>query len=180
MKQNSSSRPSCNSPMNIEDRGLPIESEITRNDLKMKNVADDVVKERRTQYNEVMKQWIDLGKKDGFADVTTSTDLHVRDILLINRIDLSRKEKYTDWCSELPQGVTYVDGQRAHPFWDRIDDLLINQELFDENSYCHGYIIGVQEGWAEIEGLVTGRCNERKSEKCSEDAPAVLPPLPEN
>jgi hypothetical protein len=176
MKQNSSNR-SCNSPMNIEDRGLPIESEVTRNDSKMKNIAESVVEERRVQYNDVMKRWIDLGKKDGIADVTTSTDLHVRDILLINRINLSRKGGYTDWCSELPQGVTYVDGQRGHPFWDRIDQQLLNQKLFDENSYCHGYIIGVQEGWAKIEGLVTGR-SEAPISEITPEAPPPYPPIP--
>ena len=176
MKQNNSDR-SCNNPMNIEDRCLAIESEVIRNYSKMKNIEESVVKERIVQYNEVMKQWIDHGKKDGIADVTASTDLHIRDILLINQINLSRKEKYTDWCSELPEGVTYVDGQRGNPFWDRIDQLLLNQKLFDENSYCHGFIIGVQEGWAEIKELVIGRYYERESEKYAERNP-TLPPIP--
>jgi pimeloyl-CoA synthetase len=117
----------------------------------MKKITDSVVEERRDQYNEVMKRWIDLGKKDGIADVTTSTDLHVRDVLLINRINLSRRVEYTDWCSELPQG--------------------------DENSYCHGYIIGVQEGWAKIEGLVTGR-SEAPISEITPEAPPPYPPIP--
>ncbi|MBT7152506.1 MAG: hypothetical protein HN945_08640 [Deltaproteobacteria bacterium] len=163
--------------INLEDLNSPIKTDVIRKELKMKNVADDIIEERKAQYSEVMKQWIDHGKKDGIADVTASTDLHIRDILLINQINLSRKEKYTDWCSELPEGVTYVDGQRGNPFWDRIDQLLLNQKLFDENSYCHGFIIGVQEGWAEIKELVIGRYYERESEKYAERNP-TLPPIP--
>ncbi|MBT4089297.1 MAG: hypothetical protein HOE30_12465 [Deltaproteobacteria bacterium] len=172
MKQNSSNR-SCNSPMNIEDRGLPIESDVTRNDSKMKNIVGSVVEERMAQYIEVLKPSLGLGRTDGFAAVTENADLHMWDILLINRIDSSKEEKDKSWFSKLPSSMT----ENNSHFWNYLNDLHLNQILFNEESYCHGFIIGVQEGWVGIKELVIGRYYERESEKYAERNPQ-FPPIP--
>ena len=129
-----------------------IETEINTMIVNTEIVENSAVECRRNQFKKInSKEWLDKGRKSGSYDVANISALHVRDILFIDQINTAQRNEEINWFAELPKGMTDKDSG----FVEHLDFLHFhNYELFDDISYCHGYIIGVKEGWTVMFGEI--------------------------
>ncbi|MBT4290988.1 MAG: hypothetical protein HOD92_26985 [Deltaproteobacteria bacterium] len=142
----------------------------------MKYEEDNVMKIRKAEYKELKKEWFELGKQNGFDDVTKSSDLSLPNIIMVDQIDLEQFDSNTEWVSLLPRAMTH----KRSGLWPYLDGLHFKNKLFDERTWFHGYIVGIKNGWAMIKKIVTesgGSETTLVGSKNSNKIP-VVPPIP--
>jgi predicted DNA-binding protein len=128
-----------------------IESEIHISEFLMKNTEERIIEIRKTQLKEFNEERFNHGREEGIAHVKNGAKLHVKNILFICEIETETNLEGRDWKSDLSQ-ILYAE---YGSFTDTLQELE-DDKSFDVNEYCRGYIIGVKEGWKEIEAIVRG------------------------